>query len=77
MSAGPFAEVDDAAAIAAEGEICVGTQDYFAAGWTTEGIGFVLGHGKTVISVQLPVISKVKIENRCAMMATLLDEFGD
>jgi hypothetical protein len=37
MSAGPFAEVDDTAAIAAEREFCVGAEDDLATGGATKG----------------------------------------
>ena len=37
VSAGPLAEVEDAAAVGAEGEILVGGDDYFATGGAEEG----------------------------------------
>jgi hypothetical protein len=36
VSAGPLAEVEDAATVGAEGEVVVGGEDYFAAGWAEE-----------------------------------------
>jgi len=45
MAAGPFAEIDEAAAVAAEGEVGVGRENKFAAGRAAERLGFVLWHG--------------------------------
>lgn len=39
VSAGPFAEVNEAAAVGAEGKVLVGGEDDFAAGGTEEGFG--------------------------------------
>jgi hypothetical protein len=39
VAGGPFAEVEDAAAVGAEGEVLVGGEDYFAAGGAEEGFG--------------------------------------
>jgi hypothetical protein len=36
---GPFAEVEDATAVGAEGEVGRGGEDYFAAGGAEEGFG--------------------------------------
>ena len=36
VSAGPFAQVEDAATVGAEGEVLVGGEDYFAAGGAEE-----------------------------------------
>ena len=42
VAGGPFAEVEDAAAVGAEGEVVVGSEDDFAAGGAEEG--FRCGH---------------------------------
>jgi hypothetical protein len=36
VSAGPFAQVENAAAVGAEGEVLVGSENYFAAGRAEE-----------------------------------------
>jgi hypothetical protein len=46
VSAGPLAEIEDAAAVGAEGEVVVGGEDYFAAGWAEESFR----HGVTILS---------------------------
>jgi hypothetical protein len=43
VAGGPFAEVEDAAAVGAEGEVVVGGEDYFAAGGAEEGFGIRWG----------------------------------
>ena len=42
---GPLAEVEDAAAVGAEGEVLVGGEDEFATGGAEEGFGLGVGHG--------------------------------
>lgn len=42
---GPFAEVDHAAAVGAEGEVFAGGEDDFAAGGAEEGFGRGVDHG--------------------------------
>ncbi len=50
VAGGPLAEVDEAAAVGAEGEVFVGGEDDFAAGGAEEGFGLGVGHGSLLLS---------------------------
>ncbi len=47
VAGGPLAEIEEAAAVGAEGEVGVGGEDDFAAGGAEEGFG--CGHGRVML----------------------------